>query len=101
MMNWYTFKKKSSSRDDKKKQLKLLLDNIEEVIDQTMIGGNETIKIIDQLISRLNGESGFRNLIPPSTKNNVLKLLIKAREVKKDSPQKCMAFLEEALSYLF
>lgn len=99
-MSWYTYVKISSARDDKTDQVIYLRDKLEEAIDQAMIGGDESINLIDRLIDRLEGAKGFRNLIPKSVKDNVLSLMQKAREVKKDSPHKFCAYLEEALTYL-
>jgi len=98
--NWYSIIKTSSARDEKNEQLKYIGDNIREAISQAMIGGDETIKIIDRLINRLNGANGFRNLIGPNLKNIIIKILTNAKSVKKDSPHKCVNLLEEALSYL-
>jgi len=100
-MNWYIKTKNASAKDNKLEQAQYLIEKIEEAIDQSMIGGEETIKLLDQLIDRLEGAHGFRSLIPPSTASSILDLLKKARDVKKDSPQKCSYFLEEALTFLY
>lgn len=101
-MNWYKiYYKESSARDEKREQINLLISQIEEIIGQALIGGDETIALLDSLISRLRGETSYRNLIPPSINEAVLELLIEARQVKKDSPKKCRQFLEDSLMYLY
>ena len=99
-MNWYKKIKISSVRDDKQEQAKYFTDKIEEAISQAQIGGEETIKLLEQLVSKLDGAHGFRNLLPVSITKELLSLLNQAISVKKDSPQKCCAFLEDALDYL-
>ena len=97
-MNWY---KLSSARDDKREQIQLIVDKISEAISQAPIGGEETIVLLDEIIQRLTGEDGNRTLIPPSIRDNVLSLVQEARNVKKDSPQKCCELLEQALTYIY
>lgn len=100
-MSWYKQIKKASIADRKDEQIEYFKDKIEEAIDQAMIGGEETINLLTQLIEKLEGAHGFRNLIAPSVTETILDLMKKARDVKKDSPHKCCAFLEEALTYLY
>lgn len=100
-MSWYKKIKISSIKDDKKEQMSYFADKIEEAIGQALIGGNETIDLLDQLIDKVKGAHGFRNIMPPSTTKKVLSLMQEARKVKRDSPQKCCALLEEALNYLY
>jgi len=100
-MNWYNLQKTSSAKDEKQEQMKFLEEKIVEAIDQALIGGNETINLLERLTEWLRGDNGVRNLIPPSIKEAILALIAQAIEVKRDSPQKCCAILEEALTYLY
>lgn len=100
-MNWYKSLITSSARDVKIEQMEYFRDKIDEAIEQSMIGGEQTIILLNMLIDKMRGIGGYRILIPESVKQSVLSLLMEAKQVKKDSPSKAITYLEEAITYLY
>jgi len=101
-MSWYT--RTSSIKDDKEKQRDSFIRSLEEASRAGLIGGEEPIKIVQDVLDKLEGvDSRVRLLLPNNVspyKEEIIELLHKAIKTKKDSPQKFVNFIEEALVLL-
>ena len=95
MINWY--KKISSVQDDRQEQVEFIIDALEKAKEQSAIGADASIEIVNDLIKQLENKGEKRSLIPLPIKNKIVELMKNANDIKRDSPQRFCAMIDDII----
>jgi hypothetical protein len=98
-MSWYDRVVESSVRDDKKKQVTLLMKELGKAQEGCHIDHLTSEEAVISILKRMERKQD-RFLIPEELLSYVTESLSQAKKVIRDSPDKFVEVLEDAMIYL-